>query len=413
MPKKEIKETTMDEKYDNLHSLGEDLYTQGSPVIIKNGEILLDTENGKNFASLTFQNIDKRTIASLSIVIKTASSSGKSIYDEGAESGKNVYTYQNVDAEQGEFFGTDELIPISEASSNDFIIILKEAEFFEEGRETIDYEFYPLPSPTPIEKVLDSEEARQAYFDKFGEDAVFKAERISDLWRCSCGCLNKEDEPECISCWNDLSQMLSIDQIELESEYRRKKEIAQAKTENARYILNEERKAYIPCLITSIVSVLLMSVLTFIVLRNGGHNWSEKVLIPTIGFKGFFDKIPFVISSAISVVIMLMSFIFMIKEEGFDFEAVVGFIIGSVFIICILSFVVRLIIALLGYLLSLCINQYFILVLGLASVVTIFIFGRKQTLKKNRVKLWINIFIVVLLTAVIFCFANEYIYIKY
>ncbi len=261
----------MEEKYYKLHSFGEDLYTKGSPVIIKSGEILLDTESGKSYASFNIQNIDRRVLTFLTVSVNESSSFGKSIGGEDAEHTGNLYTYRNLEVVQNGSFGEEILIPLKDSSIRDYIIILKEAVFSDGSRVAVDEELYSLPTPTPLAAVIHSKEARLAYCEKFGEKAILKAERISDLWRCSCGCINKDTEPTCISCKSSLSEMLSVDQAELEQEYlqngaSKRKSHGKSKKKNKKD--DTRTLIYVGAMVALICSVLLIGFFNEVLIPN-------------------------------------------------------------------------------------------------------------------------------------------------
>lgn len=179
-------------------------------------------------------------------------------------------------------------------------------------------------------------------------------------------------------------------------------------------LIKKDRRRYIPCRIISIIAIILMCVLCFFGLQNGVQEWADNTLIPAMGFGNFFnpDTVPFIISILIGIIVAITVFFATIKKgdseccEEFGF---LGVVIATIVSGAASFFLIRLLIVGIGYLISLCLNQYTIIGLGVISIIIQIILSRKFELKRNKVKISFDILIIVLITIVCFYIGNGYV----
>lgn len=86
-------------RYSRLFSLGENLHTDGLPVVISAGALLKDNSTGKVLAQLKFRNISNITIKSVKVKINAFGTDGSSL--EGLDN----FSYLDLNAQNGETFG--------------------------------------------------------------------------------------------------------------------------------------------------------------------------------------------------------------------------------------------------------------------------------------------------------------------
>lgn len=86
-------------RYSRLFSLGENLHTDGLPVVISAGALLKDNSTGKVLAQLKFRNISNITIKSVTVKINAFGTDGSSL--EGLDN----FSYLDLNAQNGETFG--------------------------------------------------------------------------------------------------------------------------------------------------------------------------------------------------------------------------------------------------------------------------------------------------------------------
>ena len=107
----------MAERFTRLFQLGNDLYTDGSPVIICAGALLNDTVTGAVIAQIKYQNISEKKIVAAKVQL-CAYDAMRAALDERIE-----YSYHNLDLSSGAYWGGDKAIILPDRASNSFEII--------------------------------------------------------------------------------------------------------------------------------------------------------------------------------------------------------------------------------------------------------------------------------------------------
>lgn len=107
----------MAERFTRLFQLGNDLYLDGSPVIICAGALLNDTVTGAVIAQIKYQNISEKKIVAAKVQL-CAYDAMKAVLDERIE-----YSYHNLDVSSGAYWGGDKAIILPDRASNSFEII--------------------------------------------------------------------------------------------------------------------------------------------------------------------------------------------------------------------------------------------------------------------------------------------------
>ena len=69
----------MSERYSRLFSLGENLHTDGLPVVIAAGALLKDNTSGKVLAQIKLRNISDKTIKSVKVRINAIDTAGSAL----------------------------------------------------------------------------------------------------------------------------------------------------------------------------------------------------------------------------------------------------------------------------------------------------------------------------------------------
>lgn len=103
----------MSERYTRLFALEENLYSEGSPVIISAGALLKDNQSGAILVQLKVKNISRRRLRAAIVRIFSYDSFGKPTGTEEKE-------YLDLMVVRGEEFGQKVLIPVSNAAARSF-----------------------------------------------------------------------------------------------------------------------------------------------------------------------------------------------------------------------------------------------------------------------------------------------------
>lgn len=203
-------------RYEKVFSLPENLYAAGSPVIIAAGALQKDTRTGKIFAQLKLQSISSGIIKAAAIQI--------SLFDVASRLLSNQVEYQYLDVEiiYGQTFGEKILIPVEYNTARSFSVAVTEVIFADQricGSLSDPWE--PLPPPISLNQVIEDPELLHQYRLKFNRNSrvtLYQFTESKDLWRCSCGSWNHENDEKCLNCQLAYSALATFDWNELKSE---------------------------------------------------------------------------------------------------------------------------------------------------------------------------------------------------
>jgi len=189
------------------------------------------------------------------------------------------------------------------------------------------------------------------------------------------------------------------------------------KETDAKNLIINEKRLLKTCLIISIIGFILMTVLVFCGLSNGVNIWAKESLLLSTGFKTFFmpygaGTVSFVITCVIAGIIALIFAIPIskscINDMSGDFCSALFALVfslslagGLVFAISFL--IIRLIIVFVGWIMFFLLNQYFVLIMGVGTFLTVLFVGKNITVRSHKIKYILNMIVVVILTIGLFC----------
>jgi len=106
----------MSERYSRIFTSPLNQYTKGSPILWKAGALLQDHSDHTVKAQLKLQNLEQKTIVSVTVSILSYDSFGNPAPTAVS------YCYSNLSVELGQDFGSKELIPLSDGNTGIFEI---------------------------------------------------------------------------------------------------------------------------------------------------------------------------------------------------------------------------------------------------------------------------------------------------
>lgn len=187
----------MAERFTRLFQLGNDLYLDGSPVIVCAGALLNDTVTGSMIAQIKYQNISEKKIVAAKVHLCA--------YDAmGAALGERIeYSYINLDVPSGTYWGGDKAVIMPDKVTNSFEITGISVAFSDGTSwksESVDT-FANIPaSPLLVDELHD-----MALVEQYCLETTPKAKYVpieyGSLWRCACGCINQG--AACTGCSTD------------------------------------------------------------------------------------------------------------------------------------------------------------------------------------------------------------------
>lgn len=195
----------MSERYSKLFSLPENLYAEGSPVIIAAGALLKDNQTGRVIAQLKLRNISSKTIKAATVSLLPLNTVGKPL-------GEAVrYEYLDLSSTRDTDFGSKSAIPLPDASTRSFSVAVAEVIFADNSVwNTNGAAWETLKSPEALTSRLDSEMVKQFRIE-YGSGAKNFFLEQKDLWYCVCGAVNRREETICHSCRKPIYDLRNID----------------------------------------------------------------------------------------------------------------------------------------------------------------------------------------------------------
>ena len=264
----------MSERYSRLFALPEDLYCAGSPVVIAAGTLLKDNQNGKVIAQLKLRSISEKTIKAVKVKLNYFDTAGNPVGDSVE------YSYLDLNAARDAEFGQKSPIAVPDTNSRSYQAAVTEVVFADQSVWTAnDEKWESLAKPAPL-PISDPELLKQ-YQMHYGSGAKYAAKAEKDLWHCTCGSLNHEDE-SCHVCGHSLAELQSVDMAKLTAEkdvrledtahkVAERKAAADAQKKNTTKIL----AIVIPTVCAVVALVLLIS---NVVIPNSKYNNAVKLM---------------------------------------------------------------------------------------------------------------------------------------
>ena len=257
----------MAERFIKVFSLADNLYANGSPLIITAGILVKDNKENKILCQLKLKNIENKNIKAVKVNIQTYDVA-KNLIDEKIQ---HQYLDLNLNF-NSEFVDKKGLLLNNEA--REFNISITEVLYDDNSVKNLSSEsFDPLPVPEKLTFGLDSELADQ-YVRNIGKIAKYIPSEHKDLWCCTCGKYNHEYENVCHSCKTDKAKQfanydVSILQTNLstyknrlkEKEAEKEKQEAIAKKEAEKK--EAEKKKKLKKILAGFISVVCVVIVIF------------------------------------------------------------------------------------------------------------------------------------------------------
>lgn len=186
----------MAERYTRLFALPSDLYTESAPLLVAAGALLKDTVTGKVLAQLKFTSICNKTVKAVKVRVTPFDTVGRPLGEAVS------FTYLDLAVTRDADFGQKAPIPLTESEARSFAVTVEEVAFADNSLWTSSARavWEPLPAPQTAGAVLQDHELAKQYALKFGQNHTLWPQRTKDLWRCSCGALNRIAERNCHRC---------------------------------------------------------------------------------------------------------------------------------------------------------------------------------------------------------------------
>lgn len=200
------------ERYTRVFLLENQLYTEGSPIIICAGALLKDNVEDRIVAQLKFRNISSKLIKAIIVELIGYDTWGNCVGE------KVRFQYLDLYAKQGDEFGAK--IPIILNSNIRMFSVNVISVAFDNGSWSSTVDFEPLPKATLLSKVI-NEDNLEFYKFMFGKDKEIIPFEFKDIWICGC-CSTNHIGGKCYKCGADysrLSEWVDNDLLSKEKKY--------------------------------------------------------------------------------------------------------------------------------------------------------------------------------------------------
>ena len=256
----------MAERYTRVFTAKNNLYIEGSPVILSAGALLKDNKTGNVFAQLKIKNISNKKIKALRLNISAFDCFGENL------GGDISFEYLDLSAVRDEEFGQKTLIPLKSTSARSFEVTVNKVLFKDNYVWENDQKYTSaLPELTSLALVLQDVELVKQYAMHFNQKTA-KPEKVLDLWYCACGAINHQEEVACPKCGNKLETLLACDFEALKSECDERLAKEKAEHEEAERIAREKAAKNTKRAILAICAIIAIALVII------------KVIIPNIKY---------------------------------------------------------------------------------------------------------------------------------
>ena len=261
----------MAERYTRVFTAKNNLYIEGSPVILSAGALLKDNKTGNVFAQLKIKNISNKKIKALRLNISAFDCFGEKL------GGDISYEYLDLSAVRDEEFGQKTLVPLKSTSARSFEVTVNKVLFKDNYVWENDQKYTSvLPELTSLALVLQDVELVKQYAMHFNQKTA-KPEKVLDLWYCACGAINHQEEVACPKCGNKLESLLACDFEALKSECDERLAKEKAEHEEAERIAREKAakktKRVLSIVIPAICAVIaIVLAITKVIIPNNKYN---------------------------------------------------------------------------------------------------------------------------------------------
>lgn len=180
----------MEERFKKLFETEEDLYTDGSPIILEKGVLLLDTKSNKLLIQMKFCNISEKPFKALYISFNT--------YDTSDVQLSPVeYKYLDLNVDYGRSFGADKAIILENSIVRSFKVNKYSVVYDDNEIKTFSPPFSQLPDSDFLQNKLTNEELIKQYCIETSRYSKYVPIQYGNIWKCSCGKWNSK-----YVCWN-------------------------------------------------------------------------------------------------------------------------------------------------------------------------------------------------------------------
>ncbi len=196
-----------DEKFVTLYEGKKNLYAEGSPLVIREGTLIKNTQTDQVMIRLKLYSLMEKSIKAAEIVFSLADSFG-------ADKGVQQQMYLDLQCERYQSFGDDTYVLLKDNTVRSFSVKRLKVFYSDNSYyETETEDWTPIEQAELIFNALKSFEVADAYHKIYGGNARYIYKESKDLWRCTCGALNRDSETECCCCHTERTKLIGFSPV--------------------------------------------------------------------------------------------------------------------------------------------------------------------------------------------------------
>lgn len=248
----------MSSRFKRIFMLRKNLYLENSPLVIAAGALSLDQETNTPIVQLKFKNITEQVVKSVKVRIIQKDTANRVLGDPV------LFEYLDLCEYRDKEFGSKTPVPLPEASARSFDVHILEVVF--ESGEMWTYQetqWSPLTEQKPL--YLEDYELKKQFNMEVSSAAIYEVLDVKDLWICSCGAINHNDELKCHNCSVEYDQLKNVN-IELLRQHKEERlakeaeEREQARIEREAIQAEKSRKVKIIAPFVIAVAIILIAI---------------------------------------------------------------------------------------------------------------------------------------------------------
>lgn len=243
----------MAERYTRVFQQKGILYSPGAPVVVPAAVLLKNNQTGGVLAQIKFKSIAPQNIQALTVRVHAWDVSGAAV------EGVDEYQYLDLKVQRGMEFGQKVAIPLPNSVSRSFScectqVVFDDGTVWKWDRER---PWTTLSELVPLSEKL-GPELRQQYCRDTTLTAQWIPTEYDDLWFCTCGVYNHNNEQQCHSCRTAKSQIFNALKPEVLTQHFEQYRYKQAQAAQERETISKKKKAKIKkiCAISGAVAVV-------------------------------------------------------------------------------------------------------------------------------------------------------------
>ncbi|MBQ6266549.1 MAG: hypothetical protein IJK64_02110 [Clostridia bacterium] len=176
-----------------FHGSGKLLALTDAPVVITQSK-LFKAADGSIYAALALKSLSEKKIIAVKAEIEPRDIEGNPLGDAVE------YSYLDLSVLKNVTFGADVFIPLPDANTRDYTAKLTLAVFGDMSKWVNETPFEEIDVQKPLLEALLTGELVEVYRDETTPAAARVPDTWENLWRCTCGGVNLQEETACTAC---------------------------------------------------------------------------------------------------------------------------------------------------------------------------------------------------------------------